>query len=83
METPATIRRAVRSYLAQRPAISQKAETIHRSLSREMEVTVEQVAGACQFLVGLQQAKAITDPMGADKYFQITSEGSLADERGE
>jgi hypothetical protein len=79
----AELRRAVRGHLAERPAISQSAETIYRALRREYGASLRQIADACAFLVALDHLSKDTDPLGgAEKYYQATAKGILAHEAG-
>lgn len=80
----ADFRRAVRGHLADRPAVSQSAETIHRAVKREHGGTLEDVRKACAVLVALDQFEEATDPLGGPvKYFRITGKGILAHEAGQ
>lgn len=87
MPTPETqarlesCRRAVRSYLYERPAVAQSAVTVHRGLSIEHDFGLEEVAAALSFLAELEQLRKRPDPLGATVYFQISAEGILAHER--
>ncbi len=77
-------RRAVRAHLAERPAVSQPATTIHRHLEREFGCTVAQTESACVVLVAMGFLKTKPDSMGGStQFYQVTAEGILAHERGE
>jgi hypothetical protein len=73
----------VRAYLAARPSIAQSASTIHLRLKAEHELRMEQVRDALEFLTGLGQVTKRPAAMGSTLYYQITSAGVLAFERGE
>lgn len=74
-------RRAVRAHLYARPAVSQSAATISRVLRLEHDFHEAEVSAAADFLVGLAHLTASHDPLGATKYYQISAEGILAEER--
>lgn len=76
------IRRVVRAYLAERPAVSQTAETIQFALKREHAFTIEQVCGALLFLTGLGHLEAEDDSLGgSQKRYQATAKGIIEHER--
>lgn len=76
------IRRTVRAYLADRPAISQSAETIHIALKREHAFTLDQVTSALLFLTGLGHLEAEDDSLGGStKRYQATAQGIIEHER--
>lgn len=77
-------RRAVRHYLAARPGIALTAEAIQRGLSRH-GWDIPEVKSALHFFVGLKPAQvdAEHEPLGSTLYYQITTDGILADERGQ
>lgn len=77
-------RRAVRAHLAERPHVSQTAETIHRHVRRQYDSSLDDTKKAIAVLLAFRHLKALDDPMGGcTKYFQSTAEGILAHERGE
>ncbi len=77
------IRLVVRGYLAARPSIAQSASTIHTRLKVEHACTPEEVRDALEFLTGAGQVSKRPAPLGSTLYYQITSAGTLAHERGE
>lgn len=77
------LRRAVRAHLADRPAVAQSAETIHRHVGPQFSATLQHVKDAARFLTGLRQLEAIHDSLGGSTlYYRATPEGILAHERG-
>lgn len=79
----AEIRRTVRGYLAERPAVAQSPETIAARLRREHGFTEEEVAAACVVLTALKHLSESTDPLGGSiRYYRATAEGILAHEAG-
>lgn len=80
----ADFRRAVRAHLAERPAVAQSADTIHRHLGREHAASRDHVAAACAFLVDLGHLRHVPDSLGgAAAYFKATAAGIIAHERGD
>jgi hypothetical protein len=80
----ADFRRAVRAHLAERPAVAQNAEVIHRHLRREFDCTLEETANALLFCEALGHLRVTMDPMGGPtKFYQATAPGIIAHERGE
>lgn len=77
------LRRAVRTYLAERPALAFHEGMIHGHVSRQVACTVPEVIGACELLLDLGQIKEITNQMGSLRYFRIHAEGTLAHERSQ
>lgn len=76
------IRRAVRSYLADRPAVALSPTTIARGLRAEWpDITLTEVSAALQFFVSAKQIEELTESIGSSKYYKITAEGTLAHER--
>ena len=71
----------VRRYLAERPALAFAATTIHRSLYREFDFTLQEVIDGLVFWVSAKQAQITPCEAGATEYFQITAAGTLAHER--
>jgi hypothetical protein len=79
----AELRRAVRGHLAERPAVSQSAETIYRALRREYGCELGHVTNACAVLVSLDHLSVETDPLGGStRYYKATAKGILAHEAG-
>jgi hypothetical protein len=79
----AEFRRAVRHHLAERPSVSQCAETIHRFMHRENPCEPADVQAACTVLTTLGQLDESNDPMGGPvKYYRITAKGILDHEAG-
>lgn len=77
------VRHAVLDYLAARPLAAQSAGTIHRRISREFDgLTLPEVEAALIFLADLGHVRIEPDQLGATKYFQVTAQGQLAQERG-
>ena len=75
-------RREVRRYLADRPSLAFRAETIRRNLDLEFDFTLDEVVNALAFLMSAKQADVEPEGMGATEYFKITAAGTLAHERG-
>ena len=73
----------VRSHLAARQVLACHPQDIRRRLNagREHDFTLEEVASACVFLVGLGHAEKVTAELGATIYYKATSAGVLAAER--
>lgn len=76
-------RYAVLHHLAIRSTLAQDVPTIHRALSRSHDFTDYEVSGALAFLDSLGHVKRTRAAMGSTVYYQITAQGTLADERGE
>lgn len=77
-------RREARRYLANRPGLAFAADAVRRSVNHDgFDFTGEEIADALTFLVGLDQAETMPNPLGATRYYRITSAGTLAHERGE
>lgn len=75
-------RNAVLEYLAARPSVAQRVETIHRKLSKENpEFLLTDVSGACEFLFELGYVKKCTEPLGSTVYWQASVSGQLFVER--
>lgn len=82
-EDIADFRRAIRGHLADRPAVSQSAETIWRAVRREHGGTLAEVETACTVLVTFGQLHQENDPLGGSaRYFRITAQGILDHEAG-
>lgn len=80
----ADYRRAVRGYLAERPSISQAPATIQRHAGRDFGASLGTTVEACIFLELTGHLASHHDPMGGKTlFYQITSTGILAHERGE
>jgi hypothetical protein len=77
------LRRGVRGWLADRPALAFNTGTIQRGLSREMSCTEPEVAAACDLLLDLGHLREIPNALGSNRYFKIHASGTLAHERGE
>jgi len=75
-------RREVRRYLAERPSLAFRAETIRRNLAVEFDFSAEEVRDALAFFVSAKQVEIEQDGCGATDYFKITASGTLAHERG-
>lgn len=69
-------------YLAVRNTLAQDAGTITRGLSRQFDFELHEVAGALAFLESAGHVTKTYAPLGSTKYYQITAQGQLADERG-
>ena len=74
-------RREVRRYLADRPSLAFRSETIRRYLAREWAFTPEEVRNALAFLVSAHQVEIEPESLGATEYFKVTATGTLAHER--
>ena len=77
-------RRLVLEHLASRQVLACHPQDIRRRLNagRANDFTVDEIEAACTFLVGLGFAKQLHAEMGATLYYQATSAGVLAYERG-
>lgn len=79
----AELRRAIRGHLAERPAVTQCAETIYRALRREYGCDLSHVANACAVLLSMDFLSVENDPMGGStRYYKATAKGILAHEAG-
>lgn len=79
-------RRDVREFLAYRQAVAHLPQDIRRRLAMrvaENPYTLEEVQEALEFLVGLGHVEVKRAALGATKYYQATSAGVLAHERGD
>jgi hypothetical protein len=80
------LRFAIREQLAAAQTVALTAEMIFRRVGRtrmvDFEFSQRDVEEALTFLVGLAQATETPAPLGATKYYQATSAGVLAHERG-
>ena len=72
-----------RHYLATRSTLALDADSIRRGLARNFDFTLAEVEAALVFLVGLNQVEVNHAGLGSTKYYQITAQGTLAEERGE
>lgn len=72
-----------RHYLATRSTLALDAGAVQRGLARNFDFTLAEVEAALVFLVSLGQAQTEPATLGRTKYYQITAQGQLADERGE
>lgn len=82
MITPEEIRHEIVAHFYDRRGVSQDATTIRRHLARNgTDATLEAVTTEAEFLVGLGWLATDHDPLGATKYFHITSMGVLEYER--
>lgn len=77
------LRRATRSFLADRAALAFNPISIHRGVSRETPCTQPEVEAALSFLLDLGQIKTVPNRISAVCYYKIAAAGSLAHERGE
>jgi hypothetical protein len=80
-----SLRHAVREVLATRPGAALDAAGIARRVRKDALVDFPfddgDLLAALDFLRGLDQAQWAHDGLGATKYWQITSAGTLAFER--
>lgn len=80
-------RREVRRFLAERAAVAHHPATIRRGLNagHQADWTEEEIELAAIFLSNLApaQLRAVRDTVGATVYWQATSAGVLAHERGD
>jgi hypothetical protein len=78
------IRLAVRTYLAERPAVAPRIDAIQRGIYSDTGATLVEVTAAVLFLKGLGQAEEkFLSGLGSTVGYRITSAGILAHERGE
>ena len=75
-------RLAVRAFLANRPRASFNASTMAALISG-MRLTSDQVADAAAYWQGFGQVSGEATEAGATLYFQITTKGIQAHERGQ
>lgn len=77
-------RREARRYLANRPGLAFAGDAVRRCINQDgFDFTAGEIGDALTFLVGLGQAEAMHNPLGATQYYRINSDGVLAHERGE
>ena len=77
------LRRLTLNYLYERSALAFEAGAVQRSVSRKMRCTVGEVEDALVFLHDAGLVRLVPNKLGGTKYYQISSEGSLAVERGD
>lgn len=86
-EQKETLRRSAREVLASRPGISLPLSGIRRRIDQEKLMdnvyTDSELRGALSLLAGIEHVDITRDPLGSTEYFQATSAGILAFERGE
>lgn len=70
--------RAVRQYLADRQAVSQRAQTITHNLSIEFDFTEREVEAALAYLVGNGHVSKNSADLGFTPHYQITGIGLTA-----
>jgi len=75
-------RREVRRYLAERPQLAFRDQTIQQKLHLENDFTIAQVRDALVFLVSDKQVEIEPEELGATPYYKITANGMRAHERG-
>ena len=81
-ESPSNIRRAVLKFLYERNLTAHMSAPIRsRLVADTWDVSVEDVQGALNFLESKKYCSSATDPLGSDKSYQITAEGTLFYER--
>jgi hypothetical protein len=82
----AELRNEVLRFLALRPAVAYPPDVIHRRLvaskGLDFDPTVEDVVEALMMLKGLEFVLTQVDQLGSQKFYQATSAGVLALERG-
>jgi hypothetical protein len=78
-----SVRKEVRRYLAERPALAFRQRTIRERLNSrgENDFTDEEVRDALANLLSGAHVAQQPDPDGATKYYKITREGALFHER--
>lgn len=76
------LRRLVRTWLAERGALSFNAHSVHRGVSREIACTEPEVEDALTLLTGMGQVSAAHSELGSTLYYKVTAAGILANERG-
>lgn len=77
-------RREVLAYLAPRQEIAQAVSTIHRRVNRDgNDFTMREVESALAFLKSAGWIQKVNSKFGSSCYYQATSEGVLAYERGD
>ena len=77
------LRRLTLNYLYERSVLAYEAGAVQRSISRKMRCIVSEVEDALVFLHDAGLVKLAPNKLGGIKYYQISSEGSLAVERGD
>ena len=75
-------REAALEYLAARPAIAQRAETIWRRLKKENpSYSLDDVKAALEFLCEKKLLKKMTEELGSSIFYQVSADGQLYVER--
>jgi hypothetical protein len=74
-------RREVLNYLAERSSVALSRDSIRRGLKHEWGFEDAEILHACEFLVGLDLISSRHGDLGATRYYQITSKGTLHHER--
>lgn len=84
-ETKEQLRHLCREILVTRHPTALPLRAIRRHAARELgeELREPDVESACMFLVGLEQAALVHDPLGSTKHFSATPKGITAYERGQ
>lgn len=81
-----SLRTELLAYLADRPANAFDPETLLQRLIKtnvlEFTPTIEDLAGALAFLRGAELVSVTPHGLGATNFYQVTSTGVLAHERG-
>ena len=74
-------RREVLRYCANRSVLAFRAETIRNALHREFNFTLEEIISALEFEHGAARLNVEPHSQGATKFYRVTSEGILFNER--
>jgi hypothetical protein len=77
------VRHATRDALVLRHPAALAPRQIWHVVKKELDFAVEEadVSAACELLLGLGQVEALTDELGAGRYWRASSTGVLARER--
>ena len=83
-EQKENLRHAVLEFLVLRHPSAFPPRALRRRLAEELDflITEEDIAIACEFLIGMGHARLLPDALGSTNYFSATSSGVLAFERG-
>lgn len=69
-------RRAVLAHLYARPSVAQSADTIARMLRTQHDFALDEVTGACSYLLSAGLVDTPQNSMSGLKHFQITAKGT-------
>lgn len=83
-EQKESLRHAVMEFLAARHPAAFIPRAIRRKVADEVDfqITEEDIAATCEFLIGMEAARELPDALGSTRYYSGTAAGVLAWERG-